>query len=400
MKPASDLRERLAALWPLLDERTRRVCAANEAKALGYGGISGVHRACGLSRKAIARGLRELREGLRLPEGRIRRSGAGRKRITTTDPKLLSSLERLIEPDARGDPETPLRWICKSTRALAAELTRQHHPISYVKVGQLLREQGFSLQGNRKTEEGGDHPDRDAQFRHINTQVKRALAAGTPAVSVDTKKKELIGNYVNKGQQWRPAKRPRTVKGHDFPDPSVPRAYPYGIYDLRYNKGFVVVGTDHDTGAFAVASIRGWWRAEGRRLYPMSKQLLITADAGGSNGTRLRLWKLELQKFANESGLSISVCHFPPGTSKWNKVEHRLFSFISSNWRGEPLRDYETIVNLIARTTTAKGLKVTCRLDRRKYPAGRKITAEEMKRVNLQPSKFHGDWNYTIRPNA
>lgn len=400
MKPSSDLRGRLASLWPLLDERTRRLCAANEAKALGYGGVSRVHRACGLSRKAIARGLRELREGLRLPEGRIRRSGGGRKRITTTDPTLLSSLERLIEPDTRGDPETPLRWICKSTRALAAALRRQHHPISYVKVAQLLDEQGFSLQSNRKTEEGGDHPNRDAQFRHINTQVKRALAAGTPAISVDTKKKELVGNYVNKGQQWRRAKRPRKVNGHDFPDPSVPRAYPYGIYDLRHNRGFVVVGTDHDTGAFAVASIRGWWRSEGRRLYPMSKELLITADAGGSNGTRLRLWKLELQEFANESGLSISVCHFPPGTSKWNKVEHRLFSFISSNWRGEPLRDYETIVNLIARTTTAKGLKVTCRLDRRKYPTGRKVTVEEMGRVNLEASKFHGDWNYTIHPNA
>ena len=400
MKPPSDLRGRLAALWPLLDERTRRLCAANEAKALGYGGISKVQRACGLSRKAIARGLRELREGPRLPEGRVRKSGAGRKGITTTDPTLLSFLEGLIEPDTRGDPETPLRWICKSTRTLAAELTRQHHRISYVKVGQLLHQQGFSLQSNRKTEEGGDHPDRDAQFRHINTQVKRALAAGTPAVSVDTKKKELIGNYDNKGQQWRPAKRPRTVNGHDFPDPSVPRAYPYCIYDLRHNRGFVVVGTDHDTGAFAVASIRGWWRFEGRRLHPMSKELLITADAGGSNGSRLRLWKLELQEFANESGLSISVCHFPPGASKWNKVEHRLFSFISTNWRGEPLRDYETIVRLIARTTTAKGLKVTCRLDRRKYPSGRKITAEEMSRVNLKPAKFHGDWNYTIHPNT
>ena len=400
MKPPSDLRGRLTALLPLLDDRTRRLCAATEAKALGYGGISRVHRACGLSRKAIARGLRELREGPRLPEGRVRKSGAGRKGITTTDPTLLSFLERLIEPGTRGDPETPLRWICKSTRVLAAELTRQHHPISYVKVGQLLHQQGFSLQSNRKTEEGGDHPDRDAQFRHINTQLKRALAAGTPAISVDTKKKELLGNYDNKGQQWRPAKRPRTVNGHDFPDPSVPRAYPYGIYDLRYNRGFVVVGTDHDTAAFAVASIRGWWRFGGRRLYPRSKELLITADAGGSNGSRLRLWKLELQKFANESGLSISVCHFPPGTSKWNKVEHRLFSFISSNWRGEPLRDYETIVHLIARTTTAKGLKVTCRLDRRKYPSGRKIAAEEMSRVNLKPNKFHGDWNYTIHPNA
>ena len=390
----------MASLWRFLNERTRRLCAANEAKILGYGGVSKVHRACGLSRKAITLGLRELRDGIGLPEGRIRRSGAGRKQITATDPKLLSLLERMIEPETRGDPESPLRWICKSTRALAAQLTRQHHPISYVKVGQLLREQDFSLQGNRKMEEGGDHPDRDAQFRYINTQVKHALASGTPVISVDTKKKELIGNYVNKGQQWRPTKTPRRVNGHDFPHPSVPRAYPYGIYDLRYNRGFVVVGTDHDTGAFAVASIRGWWRFEGRRLYTRSKELLITADAGGSNGTRLRLWKLELQKLANDTGLSISVCHFPPGTSKWNKVEHRLFSFISSNWRGEPLRDYETIVNLITRTTTAKGLKVTCRLDRRKYPTGRKVTVQEMKRVNLERSKFHGDWNYIIHPNA
>jgi hypothetical protein len=310
------------------------------------------------------------------------------------------SLEELIEPGTLGDPESPLRWICKSTRVLAEELTGQHHPISYVKVGQLLHEQGFSLQSNRKMEEGGDHPDRDAQFRYINTQVKRALAAGTPVISVDTKKKELLGNYVNKGQQWRQAKTPLRVNGHDFPSPDVPRAYPYGIYDIRHNRGFVVVGTDHDTGAFAVASIRGWWRFEGRRLYTKSEEILITADAGGSNGSRLRLWKIELQKLADDTGLSIHVCHFPPGTSKWNKVEHRLFSFISSNWRGEPLRDYETIVNLIARTTTAKGLKVTCRLDRRKYPVGRSITTKQMNSVNIERSKFHGDWNYIIRPTG
>ena len=399
MKNQSDVLMRLASIWTLLDERARRLCAANEAKVLGYGGISRVQRACGLSRKAIALGLREIDAGISLPEGRVRRSGAGRKQITTTDPKLLSYLERLIEPETRGDPETPLRWICKSTRALSAQLTRRHHPISYVKVGQLLHDQGYSLQSNRKTEENADHPDRDAQFRHINSEVKRAMAAGTPVISVDTKKKELIGNYVNKGQQWRRTKTARKVNGHDFPDPSVPRAYPYGIYDLRHNTGFVMVGTDHDTGAFAVASIRGWWRFEGRQLYLTAKELLITADGGGSNGSRLQLWKLELQKFANETGLAISVCHFQPGTSKWNKVEHRLFSFISSNWRGEPLRDYETIVKLIARTTTAKGLKVTCRLDRRKYPTGRKITEKEMKCVNVERNKFHGDWNYVIRPN-
>jgi hypothetical protein len=373
--------------------------AATEALSLGYGGVSRIRRACGLSRKAIAKGIREIAAGNAMP-GRIRRSGAGRKNIVERDPKLMVSLERLIEPETRGDPESPLRWICKSTRTLAAQLTRQKHPISHEKVAQLLRDQNYSLQSNRKTEEGADHPDRDAQFRHINAQVKRALATGMPVISVDTKKKELLGNYDNGGKQWLPAKKPVKVNGHDFPSPDVPRAYPYGIYDLARNTGFVNVGTDHDTGAFAVASIRGWWRSEGRSLYSQARVLLITADGGGSNGSRLRLWKLELQKFADETGLSISVCHFPPGTSKWNKVEHRLFSFISSNWRGEPLRDYETIVNLISRTTTAKGLQVTCRLDRRKYPTGRKVTNEEIKRVNLQRNKFHGEWNYTIHPST
>ena len=339
-----------------------------------------------------------------LTETRCRGVSADRVRAGRTwlsaIPKLLVSLDRLIEPETRGDPESPLRWICKSTRTLAAQLTRQKHPVSHEKVAQLLRAQNFSLQSNRKTEEGADHPDRDAQFRHINAQVKRALATGMPVISVDTKKKELLGNYDNSGQQWLPAKKPVKVNGHDFPSPDVPRAYPYGIYDLARNTGFVNVGTDHDTGAFAVASIRGWWRSEGRALYSLARALLVTADGGGSNGSRLRLWKLELQKLADETGLSISVCHFPPGTSKWNKVEHRLFSFISSNWRGEPLRDYETIVNLISRTTTAKGLQVTCRLDRRKYPTGRKVTDEEIKRVNLQQNKFHGEWNYTIHPST
>ena len=371
--------------------------AASEALSLGYGGVSRIRQACGLSRKAIAKGIREIAEGNTM-SGRIRRPGAGRKSIVDCDPKLLVSLERLIEPVTRGDPESPLRWICKSTRNLATELTRHKHPVSHEKVAQLLRAQNYSLQSNRKTEEGADHPDRDAQFRHINAQVKRALATGTPVISVDTKKKELLGNYDNGGKQWLSAKTPIKVNGHDFPSPDIPRAYPYGIYDLGRNTGFVNVGTDHDTGAFAVASIRGWWRGEGRSLYSQGRVLLITADGGGSNGSRLRLWKLELQKFADETNLSISVCHFPPGTSKWNKVEHRLFSFISSNWRGEPLRDYETIVHLIARTTTAKGLQVTCRLDRRKYPTGRKVTDEEINRVNLKKNKFHGEWNYTISP--
>lgn len=394
-----NLQRKFGAVWSLLDERTRRIVAANEAMNLGYGGISTVSKACGLSRKAIAHGIDDIRNGYSPPDGRLRRIGAGRKKIESNDPKLLVLLDRLIEPETLGDPESPLRWICKSTRTLAEQLTKQKHPISYVKVAQLLHEQNYSLQSNRKTEEGEDHPDRDAQFRYINRQVKKALATSTPVISVDTKKKELIGNYANSGQQWLPAKKPTQVNGHDFPDPAEPRAYPYGIYDLGRNTGFVNVGTDHDTGAFAVASIRGWWRSEGRRLYPKASNLLITADGGGSNGSRLRLWKLELQKFSDETGLSLSVCHFPPGTSKWNKVEHRLFSFISSNWRGEPLRDYETVVTLISRTTTTKGLKVSCRLDRRKYPTGRKVSDEEMKMVNVERNKFHGDWNYIIRPH-
>jgi hypothetical protein len=371
--------------------------AASEAREFGRGGVSLVSRACGLSRVTITKGLRELGEPP-LPAGRVRRPGGGRPALVARDPDLPSHLEALVEPLARGDPESPLRWTSRSTRALAADLTAQHHPISHEKVAQLLRQLDYSLQGNRKTEEGSDHPDRDAQFLYINEQVRRALTGKRPVISVDTKKKELLGNYQNPGRQWRKARTPDRVKVHDFPAPSVPRAHPYGIYDLGRNTGFVNVGTDHDTGAFAVASIRGWWRAEGQRLYPRARQLLITADGGGSNGYRLRQWKLELQRFADGAALSIMVCHFPPGTSKWNKVEHRLFSFISTNWRGEPLRDYETIVRLIANTTTAKGLTVRCRLDRRRYPPGRRVSDEEMATINLKPQAFHGEWNYLIRP--
>ena len=399
MKPDALLRRKFALVWRMLDERTRRLMAATEALALPYGGVSRVHRACGLSRNVIAKGIREIQGRAVLEAGRVRRRGAGRKPITVRDPALVGALDRLIEPDTLGDPESPLRWVCKSTRVLATELRRQGHPISHVTVAQLLHQQHYSLQGTRKTEEGEDHPDRDAQFRHINTTVKKALAAGLPVLSVDTKKKELVGNYANAGRQWRPARHAPRVQGHDFPKPEVPRAYPYGIYDVGRNEGFVNVGTDHDTAAFAVASIRGWWRAEGRRLYHRARSIVITADAGGSNGARLRLWKWELQKLADETGRALSVCHFPPGTSKWNKVEHRLFSFISSNWRGEPLRDYETIVNLIARTTTAKGLRVSCRLDRRRYATGRRVSDEEMQRIQLEPHRFHGDWNYIIRPH-
>lgn len=391
------LKAKLRKMWPHLNERSRRMVAAAEAAEIGYGGVSQVSRACGLSRVTIIKGINDL-TGAPLPEDRVRRSGGGRQRLAVRDPKLPGVLESLVEPLTRGDPESPLRWTCKSTRTLAGELTFRRHPISHEKVAQFLREMGYSLQGNRKTEEGEDHPDRDAQFKHINREVHRAMAQRWPVISVDTKKKELIGNFGNKGQQWRRKNTAERVQGHDFPDPSIPRAYPYGIYDQGRNTGFVNIGTDHDTATFAVASIRGWWRHEGRRLYPKAAQVLITADGGGSNGYRLRLWKLELQRLADQIGLAISVCHFPPGTSKWNKVEHRLFSFISSNWRGEPLRDYETIVRLIANTTTAKGLTVTCRLDRRKYPAGRQISDEEMAAINITLLSFHGEWNYTIHP--
>jgi Rhodopirellula transposase DDE domain len=395
-----ELKQKFRSLWPHLDERTRRIMAASEAISLGYGGITVVGRACGLSRKAISKGIRELQAKGKPLMGRVRRPGAGRKSITQSDPRLVQTLEGLIDEQTRGDPESPLRWICKSTRTIAKELGQQKHPVSHMKVAQILHGLDYSLQSNRKTEEGAEHPDRDAQFRHINVTVKKYLRQGIPVISVDTKKKELVGNYVNAGRQWRATKQPVTVQGHDFPSPEVPRAYPYGIYDIGRNAGFVNVGTDHDTGAFAVASIRGWWRAEGRRIYPDAKTILITADGGGSNGWRLRLWKLELQKFADQAALAIAVCHFPPGTSKWNKIEHRLFSFISSNWRGEPLRDYETIVNLIAATTTAKGLKVTCRLDRRKYPTGREVSDAQMQCVNLERNKFHGEWNYLIKSNV
>ena len=392
------LSDRLRRIWPTLDERTRRLVAANEATAWGAGGVSAVSRACGLSRRVIRQGQQELRQPPALAPGRIRRPGGGRKPITVLDPTLIQALDDLVADEARGDPESPLRWTCKSTRTLAQTLAGQHHPVSPSKVRQLLHDLDYSLQANRKLEEGTDHPDRDHQFRYINRTVKRALAAGAPVISVDTKKKELLGKFANLGRQWRPTRRPHVVQTHDFPAPDVPRAYPYGIYDIGRNTGFVNLGTDHDTGQFAVASIRGWWRHEGRRLYPTATTLVITADAGGSNGWRLRLWKRELQRFADATGLAIAVCHFPPGTSKWNKVEHRLFSFISSNWRGEPLRDYETVVQLIARTTTAKGLRVTCRLDHRRYRTGQRISAAEMETLNIERRPFHGDWNYIIRP--
>jgi len=393
------LQDKVARLWPYLDERGRRLFAASEARQLGHGGVSLVSRVCGLSRVTITKGLREL-DAMPLAAGRVRRVGGGRPMLEVGDPDLPDRLDAMVEPLTRGDPESPLRWTTKSTRVLAAELTAAGHPISRETVGALLRSIGYSLQGNRKTEEGDEHEDRDAQFRFISAEVRKALAAKRPVISVDTKKKELLGNYSNAGRQWRRAKTPRQVQVHDFPSPTVPRAYPYGIYDVGRNTGLVNVGTDHDTGAFAVASIRGWWRAEGRRLYPVARSLLITADGGGSNGYRLRQWKVRLHALADEAQITIRVCHFPPGTSKWNKVEHRLFSFISSNWRGEPRSDYETIVQLIAKTTTAKGLRVTCRLDRHRYPVGYKVSDAEFAAVRLWPHAFHGEWNYAIKPHG
>lgn len=398
MTTAAAIHRKFRVLAPRFDERTRRMWAATEARPLGYGGISLVARATGISRRAILVGLRNIQAGGVFPEGRVRRLGGGRKSAIHHQPDLPAQLESLVEPLTRGDPESPLRWTCKSTRCLARELTGLGYSASSRLVGALLRGMGYSLQGNRKTIEGRQHPDRNAQFEHINERVTAELGAAQPVISVDTKKKELIGNYANRGKQWLKKGAATRVNGHDFPHPSVPRAHPYGIYELQRKRGFVNVGTDHDTATFAVASIRTWWRAQGSRAYPKARRLLLTADAGGSNGARLRLWKWELQRLADELGLPLAVCHFPPGTSKWNKVEHRLFSFISSNWRGEPLVDYDTVVKLIAKTTTTTGLKVSCRLDRRRYPVGRKVSEKEWATINLFRANFHGDWNYTIRP--
>jgi Rhodopirellula transposase DDE domain len=395
----AEIEQRFERLLPVLDERMLRLLAAAEADAIGYGGVSRLARITGLARSTIVRGQQEIASPLAVGAGRARRPGGGRKRTAESDPSFVADLESLVEPLSRGDPMSPLRWTCKSIRTLAGELERMGHAASHRLVWATLRELSYSLQGNRKMEEGNQHRDRNAQFEHINTVVVREMRRRNPVISVDTKKKELVGNYKNDGRKWhRKGESPR-VQGHDFPKPDVPRAYPYGIYDLAHNLGHVVVGTDHDTGQFAVASIRGWWRAEGRGLYPKAKRLLITADSGGSNGYRLRLWKYELQRLADELQWPISVCHFPPGTSKWNKVEHRLFSFISTNWRGEPLMDYETIVRLIANTTTATGLQVTCRLDRRKYAVGKEISDKQMRAVQIVEDRFHGEWNYAINPH-
>jgi transposase len=393
-----EVRARFEMLAPFLNERTRRLAAAAEAAAIGRGGITRVSRATGVSRRAIASGLAQLKAPDDWDEGRIRRPGGGRKRTVEADATLRADLERLIDPVTRGDPESPLRWTCKSIRKLAEELKRTGHATSHRMVAELLHESGYSLQANRKTIEGKGHPDRNAQFEHINRKVRAALKAGEPVISVDAKKKELVGDFKNAGREWRPEGDPEVVRVYDFVIPGLGRVTPYGVYDMARNAGWVNVGTDHDTSAFAVASIRRWWDSMGRAHYPMARKLLITADGGGSNGSRVRLWKLELQRLASETGLRISVCHFPPGTSKWNKIEHRLFSFISQNWRGRPLVSHEVVVNLIAATTTETGLKVACELDRNSYPPGIKVSKEDMAGISLRKDKFHGEWNYTILP--
>jgi len=389
---------RYQALKSLLDERARRLVAAAESQAIGRGGISAVSRATGISRPVIRQGIAELTDPTALSAGRIRRQGGGRKKVVEKDASLKTDLEALLESTTRGDPEAPLRWTCKSVRQLTTELKRMKHQVSHQVVADLLHALGYSLQANRKTKEGTDHPDRDAQFEHLNRKVKWCLRQRQPVISVDTKKRELVGNFKNNGQELRPKGKPELVRVHDFVDPEQGRATPYGIYDLSRNSGWVSVGMDHDTAQFAVETIRRWWRSMGHPTYPEATRLLITADAGGSNGSRLRLWKLELQKLADETGLRMVVCHFPPGTSKWNKIEHRLFSYISQNWRGKPLRSFQTIVNLIAATTTQTGLKVHAELNTDSYPAGIKVSDQELAQVKIRRDKFHGDWNYEIEP--
>lgn len=394
----SAIKQRFEAVRDLLDERSRRLVAAAEASILGHGGIAAVAQATGVSRPVIREGLREMESKDVPTPGRIRRPGGGRKRIVDKDPGLRPDLRELVEPTTRGDPECPLLWTCKSVRLLAEELQRQGHQVSYPVVAELLDEMGYSLQGNRKTKEGTSHPDRNAQFEHIARKVKRFQSSKQPVISVDTKKKELVGDFKNPGRERRPKGDPEKVRVHDFVIPELGRATPYGVYDLTHNNGWVSVGIDHDTAAFAVETIRRWWLSMGCPLYPKAQRLLITADGGGSNGSRVRLWKLELQKLANETGLRIAVCHFPPGTSKWNKIEHRLFSFISQNWRGKPLVSVQVMVSLIAATVTKTGLKVHSEIDSNLYPAGIKVSDEEMKTLNLYLDKFHGEWNYELRP--
>ena len=403
----SDIQHRFRSLSPFLDERMRRLVAAAESEAMGYGGVSAVSRATGVSRRAITEGVKELGQTKKSKKtsalrSRIRRQGAGRKRASLKDPTLLEDLDGLVDPVTRGDPESPLRWTCKSVRHLAEELQREGHSVSYQTVSELLHDLDYSLQANQKNLEGSHHPDRNEQFEYINRKAKRYLKQGEPVISVDTKKKELVGDFKNAGREWQLKGKPEPVRVHDFEikQPDKGKVAPYGVYDLGRNEGWVNVGVDHDTAAFAVESIRRWWRLMGRPNYPKAKRLLITADAGGSNGTRVRLWKWELQQLADETGLEISVCHFPPGTSKWNKIEHRLFSFISQNWRGKPLISHEVIINLIAATTSKTGLEVKSGLDANSYPDGIKISDHQMAELRLRRDTFHGDWNYAVLPRS
>lgn len=395
------LRKKYRALAPALTERSRRLWAGSESMVLGHGGIAAVERATGISRSTISRGIRELESGesAALSPDRTRRPGGGRTRATEKDATLVADLEVLVEPTTSGDPDSPLRWTSKSVRHLSAELQAMGHDVSHRLVANLLHECGYSLQANRKMREGPQHPDRDAQFRYISDQVRRFQKKHQPAVSVDTKKKELVGDFKNPGREWRPKDRPEPVRVHDFLIPGRGKAIPYGVYDLSRNEGWVSVGIDHDTASFAVKAISRWWKVMGRPVHPDATSLLITADAGGSNGPRVRLWKWELQQFANRTGLAITVCHFPPGTSKWNKIEHRLFSHIAMNWRGKPLVSLVAIVSLIGSTKTDGGLRVRSEIDRGKYPMGVVVTDQQMARIKLVPHSFHGDWNYTIHPN-
>jgi hypothetical protein len=391
---------RFTAIAPHLDERSRRLLAATEARAAGYGGITAVSQATGVAPSTIARGLRDLTVEPLLAPGRVRRRGGGRKPLADNDPTLRADLLKLVEPEARGDPMSPLRWTCKSLRRLADELAALGHQVSRTVIGTILKAEKFSLQGNRKTREGGKHPDRDAQFGHVNTSVTTALAEGQPVISVDTKKKELVGDFKNAGRTWRPRGDPEEVRVYDFLNDALGRAIPYGIYDLAANTGWVSVGINYDTAAFAVQTIRRWWQDIGRQRYPNAHRLVITADGGGSNGVRVRLWKRELQRLVNELGIAIEVHHLPPGTSKWNKIEHRLFSFISMNWRATPLVSYRVIIDLISATTTKTGLSVRCELDPADYPRGIAVSEEEMDALNIVRDSFHGEWNYTIRPQT
>ena len=386
-------------MLPYLNERQRRLYLAVEARGLGHGGVARVARATGVSRPTIRQGLRELTDPIAASE-RVRHPGGGRKKLTERDPTLLRDLEALVEPDSRGDPMSPLRWTCKSTRQLAEALVGAGHRVSHTVVAELLNQAGYSLQAPMKTLEGRQHPDRDAQFRYLNEQVKAYLEAGQPVVSVDAKKKELVGAFRNGGREWQPTGRPERVNVHDFPDKQVGKAIPYGVYDVGRNAGWVTVGRDHDTATFAVASLRRWWQAVGTGAYPAAERLLICADGGGSNGYRVRLWKVELQRFADQRGLAVTVCHLPPGTSKWNKIEHRLFAHISMNWRGRPLVSHEVIVDLIGATTTQAGLRVQAELDVRQYPTKIKVSDEEMASLHLTTHAFHGEWNYTLAPRT